>query len=221
VAHWSRAVGLDLGTWIGEPEENAAWNLLGATRRAYSDATAAAPATERARQSLFAAEGSDWYWWFGSDQESRNDATFDDLFRGHLRGVYAALGVEVPQAPDDVIVAHPMVWTFTHPSATIRHTDRMTIRTNCPGRLRYAIDGLPGKAANLVAVGGVMAGARRFQLTLGPFSASANRLAFRFRCEEFGLAARAHAGYTSGRLSVAAGVDRLAVAQTEHPSSHE
>lgn len=59
------ASGVDLGTWIGEPEENAAWNLLGATRSAYALAGDRAPANEQARRSLFAAEGSDWYWWFG------------------------------------------------------------------------------------------------------------------------------------------------------------
>ena len=66
--------GVDLGTWIGEPEENAAWNLLGLARTAVARTAADAPAVERAHQSLMAAEGSDWFWWFGSDQESRNDA---------------------------------------------------------------------------------------------------------------------------------------------------
>jgi alpha-amylase/alpha-mannosidase (GH57 family) len=185
------ASGVDLGTWIGEPEENLAWNLLGTTRHVYSAAPGEAPARERARQSLFAAEGSDWYWWFGSDQESRNDATFDELFRGHLRGVYEALDVRVPEALDDFIVAHPRVWTFTHPLATIRNTDLVSIRTNCPGRLTYEIDDIPAEAMNLVAVGGVMAGTRRFQVTLGPFPVSAKRLRFRFRCEHPGCDGRA------------------------------
>jgi hypothetical protein len=182
---------VDLGTWIGEPEENLAWNLLGTARHAYSAATGEAPASERARQSLFAAEGSDWYWWFGSDQESRNDATFDELFRGHLRDVYEALDVQVPEVLDDFIVAHPIVWTFTHPLVSIRPTDQVSIRTNCPGRLTYEVDDARAEAMNLVAVGGVMAGARRFQVTLGPFPASAKRLTFRFRCEHPGCDGRA------------------------------
>lgn len=183
--------GVDLGTWIGEPEENLAWNLLGTARHAYSAATGEAPASERARQSLFAAEGSDWYWWFGSDQESRNDATFDELFRGHLRDVYEALDVHVPEVLDDFIVSHPIVWTFTHPLVSIRHTDQVSIRTNCPGRLTYEVDDVRAEAMNLVAVGGVMAGARRFQVTLGPFPVSAKRLTFRFRCEHPGCDGRA------------------------------
>jgi alpha-amylase/alpha-mannosidase (GH57 family) len=178
--------GVDLGTWIGEAEENAAWNLLGLARSAVARADAHAPAGERALQSLLAAEGSDWFWWFGSDQESRNDAEFDELFRAHIRGAYQALDLEAPDALDDFIVAHPVVWTFTHPVSGIRHRDQVSIRTNCPGRLTYRIDDSLEQVVTLVAIGGVMAGARRFQVTLGPFPASAKRLAFRFFCEHPG-----------------------------------
>lgn len=180
------APGVDLGTWIGEPEENAAWNLLGGARSAYATANADASLVQRARESLFAAEGSDWYWWFGSDQESRNDAAFDELFRAHLKAVYVALGLEPPAALDDYIVTHPVVWTVTHPIAAIRSTDQLSIRTNCPGRLTYGIDDMPTGEKTLVAVGGVMAGARRFQTTLGPFPQSSQRLDIWFRCEHPG-----------------------------------
>ena len=182
------APGVDLGTWIGEPEENAAWNLLGATRAAFAKAHPPTLAAERARESMFAAEGSDWFWWFGNDQESHNDAAFDELFRTHLKAVYAALELDAPDALDDFIVAHPVVWTFTHPLEAIRRTDQLTIRTNCPGRLTYCVDQMPTETRALTAVGGVMAGARRFQITVGPFPASAQRLEFSFRCEHPGCA---------------------------------
>jgi hypothetical protein len=178
--------GVDLGTWIGEPEENAAWNLLGLARSAIARATGHAPGEERAYQSLLAAEGSDWFWWFGTDQESGNDAAFDELFRAHLRGVYHALDLQAPDSLDDFIVAHPVVWTFTHPVPTVRRRDQVSIRTNCPGHLRYRIDNSPEHVEKLVAVGGVMAGARRFQITLGPFPAPTQRLVFRFYCEHAG-----------------------------------
>lgn len=176
------AAGVDLGTWIGEPEENAAWNLLGMTRAAYAAATPNAE-PDKLSESLLAAEGSDWFWWFGGDQESRNDAVFDELFRAHLKGVYTALDIEPPDALDDAIVAHPILWTFTHPVGGIRHTDQLMVRTNCPGRLNHHIDDGPPESRTLVAVGGVMAGARRFQVVLGPFPASAQCVEFRFRCE--------------------------------------
>ena len=185
------APGVDLGTWIGESEENAAWNLLGATRSAYAAFTAHKQIPDRAQQSLFAAEGSDWFWWFGGDQESRNDAKFDELFRAHLRGVYQALNLNVPEALDDFIVAHPVVWAFTHPLTTIRPTDRVSIRTNCSGRLTYEIDNVTQQPVTLVPVGGVMAGVRRYQVTLGPFDRSSKRLTFRFRCEHPGCDGKA------------------------------
>ncbi len=179
------APGVDLGTWIGEPEENAAWNLLGQARSLVA-AAGDGPSRERAYQSLLAAEGSDWFWWFGGDQESRNDAAFDELFRAHLRGAYEALGVEVPGSLDEFIIAHPVVWSFTHPVPSLRWTNQVSIRTNCPGRLEYWIDSGPERVESLVAVGGVMAGARRFQVTLGPFVEGAKRLVFRFVCEHPG-----------------------------------
>ena len=203
--------GVDLGTWIGEPEENAAWNLLGMARSAVARTAADAPAVERAHQSLLAAEGSDWFWWFGSDQESRNDAEFDELFRAHLRGAYQALDLEAPESLDDLIVVHPIVWTFTHPVEKVRRRDRLSVRTNCPGRLTYQIDQTREQVARLVPVGGVMAGTRRFQITLGPFPASAQRLAFCFYCEHPGCTHEAPC-CLSGPQEIRFGGTRLATA---------
>ena len=185
------APGVDLGTWIGEQEENVGWTLLGEARAAAAGSSAPPSARQRAQESLLAAEGSDWFWWFGSDQESRSDAAFDELFRGHLRGAYSALELEEPEALDDFIVAHPMVWTFTHPLVAVRHSDQVSIRTNCAGRLTYQIDDMSRESRSLAAVGGVMAGARRFQATLGPFPAAAKRLTFQFHCEHPGCDGRA------------------------------
>jgi len=43
-----------------------------------------------------AAEGSDWFWWFGEGHSSNQDAIFDRLFREHLCGIYKALNEPVP-----------------------------------------------------------------------------------------------------------------------------
>src|SRR5690606_16112247 len=94
------APGVDLGTWAGEAEENRGWALLGRVRDdlARLEQLAITPAVAAtAFASLYAAEGSDWFWWLGDDQESDNDAAMDDLFRTHLANVYRALG-EPPQA---------------------------------------------------------------------------------------------------------------------------
>ena len=174
--------GVDLGTWIGEPEENRAWDLLRharlevATSRATREERAAALAT------LYIAEGSDWFWWFGEDQDSGNDAEFDDLFRLHLRNAYRSLGVESPDGLDRHIAPHAVIWTFAHPVDTIQTRDRVSIRTNCPGDLTWAVDGGEHRTVALAPVGGVMAGQRRFDATLGPFPSGAQKLRFRFVC---------------------------------------
>lgn len=177
------APGVDLGTWIGEPEENAAWRLLAAARAVLNGrGGAGAPAAE----ALLAAEGSDWLWWFGADHESRNDADFDDLFRGHLRAIYRGAGVAPPAALDEPIIHRPVVWTFTRPVATIRRSDQISIRTNCPGRIDFQIDDAAQQTLPVALVGSVLSGPRRFQATLGPFTPAAAQLAFRFHCEHPG-----------------------------------
>jgi alpha-amylase/alpha-mannosidase (GH57 family) len=179
------APGVDLGTWIGEPEENVAWSLLASAREAVASAarTPGRP-VDVALQSLYAAEGSDWFWWFGGDQESRNDADFDELFRRHLRQSYRAVGAVPPAVLDEHIVPHHVLWTFTRPVRRISFRDRFTVRTNCPGRLFYQVGGEVEQSITLESIGGVMAGARRFQATLGPFSPHAKDVTFRFHCED-------------------------------------
>jgi hypothetical protein len=54
-------------------------------------------ALKEAYESLLAAEGSDWCWWFGPEHSTANDAEFDALYRKHLTGVYLALGQVAPE----------------------------------------------------------------------------------------------------------------------------
>jgi alpha-amylase/alpha-mannosidase (GH57 family) len=70
---------------------------------------APAPAPEviarlaQAFESVLAAEGSDWCWWYGPEHGSQNDADFDALYRKHLSEIYRVLG---EPAPD--VLAHPI-----------------------------------------------------------------------------------------------------------------
>ncbi|HYJ32497.1 MAG TPA: glycoside hydrolase family 57 protein [Candidatus Binatia bacterium] len=91
VGSWIRD---DLGIWIGHPEKNAAWAALRDARALLAARGGEAPAD--AREALQAAEGSDWFWWYGDDHESDHKDVFDALFRGLLRRVYASLGLEPP-----------------------------------------------------------------------------------------------------------------------------
>jgi alpha-amylase/alpha-mannosidase (GH57 family) len=93
--------------WIGHPEENAAWTLLGAARSALeqTEMTVGLEQIEAARAELFVAEGSDWYWWYGDDFLTDSAATFDALFRGRIAQAYRALGLPVPAALGTPIIA--------------------------------------------------------------------------------------------------------------------
>jgi alpha-amylase/alpha-mannosidase (GH57 family) len=102
-ASWINA---NFDVWIGNAEDVAAWELLWDAREAYAYAAKAheenrqgattAEGLKVAKESLLAAEGSDWCWWFGPEHSTANDAEFDALFRKHLTGIYLALGMEAP-----------------------------------------------------------------------------------------------------------------------------
>jgi alpha-amylase/alpha-mannosidase (GH57 family) len=83
--------------WIGHADDQRAWSQL-ADARAVLDAAVDvdAVATAAAREEVFIAEGSDWFWWYGDDHSSAQDLQFDDLFRRHLRNAYRFLGQPVP-----------------------------------------------------------------------------------------------------------------------------
>jgi alpha-amylase/alpha-mannosidase (GH57 family) len=176
------APGVDLGTWIGEAEENRAWELLGEARKALEATRATPDATPAAFEALFMAEGSDWFWWYGEDQDSGNDTEFDDLFRTHLKNVYRNLKLEPPATLEHHIVPRTVVWTFTHPVSRVGRRDRLVVQTNCPGELTWRWDDAPPETAALDPVGGVMAGVRRYRVSLAPPPRTAQRIHFRFHC---------------------------------------
>jgi len=103
-ASWINA---NFDVWIGHAEDVAAWELLWDAREAYARAFEArkqgrtdAPsqtALMEARESLLAAEGSDWCWWFGPEHSTANDAEFDALYRKHLTAIYLAVGQVAPE----------------------------------------------------------------------------------------------------------------------------
>ncbi len=99
-------------TWIGEAEEKQAWNYLLKTRKMLSKyditKTKTAPSEEALAQALdymYLAEGSDWFWWYGADQDSGQDSYFDIGFRALLAKVYESVGEPVPTYVNVPIIA--------------------------------------------------------------------------------------------------------------------
>src|SRR5207249_6950529 len=97
--HTGSWINADLRIWIGHPEDNDAWERLGRTRgflqrEQQSEHT---PAVQEAWKELYAAEGSDWFWWYGDDFETDHKNIFDQLFRLHLANVFRILKKDVPE----------------------------------------------------------------------------------------------------------------------------
>ncbi|MFH1228215.1 MAG: glycoside hydrolase family 57 protein, partial [Planctomycetota bacterium] len=86
--------------WVGHNEDRQAWEYLAKTREAIKDQItkgAEQAVIDKAMESIYIAEGSDWFWWFGHEHSSALDDQFDLLFRKHLMSVYQILGVNVPE----------------------------------------------------------------------------------------------------------------------------
>lgn len=86
--------------WIGHQEDNDGWNGVHQTREYLKECEAQGRGEgdqlERAWEELYIAEGSDWYWWYGDDHSSPQDALFDQLFRRHLQNAYTIMGDAPP-----------------------------------------------------------------------------------------------------------------------------
>ncbi|MCS6897556.1 MAG: glycoside hydrolase family 57 protein, partial [Nitrospira sp.] len=101
-------INADFNIWIGHEEDNRAWNLLSYTRSRLATVapTLSPDRAEAAWNELYAAEGSDWFWWYGDDFETDFKVEFDQLFRTHLRNVWLHMGLAPPDDLSLPIVRH-------------------------------------------------------------------------------------------------------------------
>ncbi len=97
-------INANFDTWIGEREENRAWEYLRIAREDLAASGVKSPRTTdpvqhkgteawyamMAWEEMYAAEGSDWFWWYGADQTSLSgdDSPFDIGFITHLNNIY-------------------------------------------------------------------------------------------------------------------------------------
>src|SRR5207248_1179536 len=95
--------------WIGHPEDNAAWTLLGEARAAVAEAEEKGELRREqiasARAQLLVAEGSDWYWWYGDDFTTESAPEFDGLFRARIAAAWGAIGQAPPERLNRPIIS--------------------------------------------------------------------------------------------------------------------
>jgi alpha-amylase/alpha-mannosidase (GH57 family) len=113
-------ISANYATWVGEDEENRGWAWLAKVRADLRFAEEHPPpgrqprmthyfdGMNRARRAMYAAEGSDWFWWYGDDQNTGSgDAMWDYLFRAHLAevtGNLQSMGYPVSVTPIPVLI---------------------------------------------------------------------------------------------------------------------
>ncbi|MCC6477299.1 hypothetical protein IT157_09625 [bacterium] len=150
-------------TWIGESEENKAWEYLLQTRRDLEMSGLPQPpfinnampemtrgfresglteeqwyAASAAYESMYAAEGSDWFWWYGADQSAGGgDKPFEDAFFSHLRAVYrhmqeAGVKIETPEFAPILSAAKRDVQEAG--GAMARNSEMRQVRFECEAR---------------------------------------------------------------------------------------
>jgi len=93
-------INANFNIWIGDDEDNRAWNLLKKTRdfleKQQKEGMITGKNLESAWEHIYIAEGSDWCWWYGDEHSSSQDMEFDQLYREHLMEVYRLTGMDVP-----------------------------------------------------------------------------------------------------------------------------
>ena len=100
--HTGSWISANFDIWICDAEENAGWERIRETREflvAYLAENEVEPEIKaQVWDAIYAAEGSDWFWWYGPDFQTDCDMLFDLLFRKHLQRVYILLGQDPPGA---------------------------------------------------------------------------------------------------------------------------
>ncbi len=117
-------IGHDFHVWIGHHEDNIAWDYISEARSALVEYEKEVEGEEKAGKepgneeeierkkgaikaawtSIYAAEGSDWFWWYGDEHSSMNDSDFDLLFRRYVKNVYTQIGAQPPVCLDIPII---------------------------------------------------------------------------------------------------------------------
>ena len=102
-------IGHNFKIWIGHVEDNTAWEYIAEARGAlveYQNGLTPDEKKEKAAtlaqawDTIYAAEGSDWFWWYGEEHSTMSDEHFDSLFRRNIKKLYMLIGKEPPDSLD-------------------------------------------------------------------------------------------------------------------------
>ncbi len=96
--HAGSWINANFGVWLGHEEDNLSWDYLAQTREDLERFAADNKDKDlsEAWQAIYAAEGSDWNWWYGDEHSTDTAQEFDELYRKQLMKVYSVIGKEVP-----------------------------------------------------------------------------------------------------------------------------
>ncbi|MBP8718202.1 MAG: hypothetical protein KBI07_03830 [Candidatus Atribacteria bacterium] len=93
----------DFRVWIGDKEDNISWDYLRKVRDDFENFSE--EEKKKVKKIMFAAEGSDWNWWYGSKPLTTTNTEFDLICRTHLMSIYSLLHKEIPSYLWDSIIA--------------------------------------------------------------------------------------------------------------------
>lgn len=145
-------INANFDTWIGEDEENRAWEYLLTARRDLEQSGLRAPDPMRteprrgtkawyaykAWEAIYAAEGSDWFWWYGADQTAGGgDDPFDNAFLTHLKNVYhfaRLAGASLPRRSFEPILKTRSQRNNTHGTMARSRDDLVPVLFRCDAR---------------------------------------------------------------------------------------
>ncbi|MBM4124155.1 MAG: glycoside hydrolase [Nitrospira sp.] len=122
--HSGSWINADYKIWIGHQEDNRGWDLIRETRARLVEAgNGLSPEQKRsAWEELYAAEGSDWFWWYGDDFSSDYKHEFDRLFRTHLRNVYTRAGLPAPDFLNEPLIGQSEAQPVSFPVSLLTPT---------------------------------------------------------------------------------------------------
>ncbi len=144
-------INADYYIWIGHADDHRAWGQLADARDALDSPGPGATAEQvaLAREELYIAEGSDWFWWYGDDHSSEHDLEFDDLFRRHLRNVYRSLD---RPAPEELFVTN----ITTEPPRTVTYAPSGMLRPTIDGEVTSYFEWVGAGELDIVETSGSM-----------------------------------------------------------------